>query len=598
MAVPEIWLEVGYDYTFYWDGNVPRVIPRHEFNHDDKVIFIIHITVPDGLGASTLTGYDYSVVDGKQENKHEWEVPGFSPSWTWAYIYFAGSFEDSQPAEGFGAGYFGYGERDLYVYINEIWNGWLSKPYHINVRPPPCTTGCEVSCQETCELSCQETCELSCQETCELSCQETCELSCQEACEVSCQEACELSIQETKQDFIDKIQEYGEGRPINLKRIDNYFCFVNRWGYNIWEKTPYLIYTEYDPKTKTYNRRIEIRKIAEENPPTKASNIKFYRNGNETDRMDKDWADARAEELYCKEACEVSCQAFCERVCQETCEVFCQTNEEIMTKADFISQIKATGKGAKIDLSKIPAATEGWRNKWCHFMPQQASIAYHEYIGSDLRKCVFIRNIDKDNPPSKTSNINFGKGKGDDAWIGVPTIDKTWAKTQIAKLPFCTEACEVSCQEACELSCQETCELSCQEACKVSCQEACELSCQEACELSCQETCELFCQETCELSCQGYCETACEIECQQALKTIGCPIAVIADGTELTDNLGPIREFRDKVLNKYGFKWFVNMYYGFITEKMSPFLYRHQTLRRIGRIVLRGLLWFLQRKKG
>jgi len=157
----------------------------------------------------------------------------------------------------------------------------------------------------------------------------------------------------------------------------------------------------------------------------------------------------------------------------------------------------------------------------------------------------------------------------------------------------CQEACEVSCQEACELSCQETCEFSCQEACEVSCQEACELSCQETCEFSCQEACEVSCQEACELSCQG----SCEIECQQALKTIGCPIAVIADGTELTDNLGPIREFRDKVLNKYGFKWFVNMYYGFITEKLSPFLYKHQTFRRIGRIVLRGLLWFLQRRR-
>ena len=125
------------------------------------------------------------------------------------------------------------------------------------------------------------------------------------------------------------------------------------------------------------------------------------------------------------------------------------------------------------------------------------------------------------------------------------------------------------------------------------CQETCEVSCQETCEFSCQETCEVSCQEACELFCQG----SCEIECQQALKTIGCPIAVIADGTELTDNLGPIREFRDKVLNKYGFKWFVNMYYGYITEKMSPFLYRHQTLRRIGRIVLRGLLWFLQRRR-
>ena len=150
---------------------------------------------------------------------------------------------------------------------------------------------------------------------------------------------------------------------------------------------------------------------------------------------------------------------------------------------------------------------------------------------------------------------------------------------------------------ACETECQTGCMVSCEEACKVECQETCKVECQTGCMVSCEEWCKIHCQDICETTCETACETACEVECQTILETLGCPVAVVANGTELVDALGPIREFRDTVLKKYAIGChFIKLYYNQLTEWLSPFLAKHDLPRRLGQIFIRGVLWCLRRK--
>jgi hypothetical protein len=73
----------------------------------------------------------------------------------------------------------------------------------------------------------------------------------------------------------------------------------------------------------------------------------------------------------------------------------------------------------------------------------------------------------------------------------------------------------------------------------------------------------------------------------RSVECLLCPIAVIAQGTELVDALGPIREFRDRYLksNRVGRK-FVSFYYGALTSWLSPLLMRHNQLKRVGRMFI------------
>jgi len=201
-------------------------------------------------------------------------------------------------------------------------------------------------------------------------------------------------------------------------------------------------------------------------------------------------------------------------------------------------------------------------------------------------------------------------------------IDHRWVLSQANSPECCQTGCEVSCQTGCEISCQETCEVSCQETCELACQTECELGCEVGCEVSCQETCEISCQETCEVTCETACqknceewcqihcqeiceticetacETGCEVKCQTTLEILGCPVAVVANGTELVDALGPFREFRDTVLKKYAIgRHFIKLYYNQLTEWLSPFLAKHESFKRLGQIFIRGVLWCLRSPK-
>jgi hypothetical protein len=75
-----------------------------------------------------------------------------------------------------------------------------------------------------------------------------------------------------------------------------------------------------------------------------------------------------------------------------------------------------------------------------------------------------------------------------------------------------------------------------------------------------------------------------------------CPIACVCMGTPLIDQLGPIREFRDEVLkrSRAGLT-FVSLYYGKLSPHLSPLLEKSETLRRAGRILVRGILWRLKK---
>ena len=75
-----------------------------------------------------------------------------------------------------------------------------------------------------------------------------------------------------------------------------------------------------------------------------------------------------------------------------------------------------------------------------------------------------------------------------------------------------------------------------------------------------------------------------------------CPIACVCMGTPLIDNLGPIREFRDKTLKftRAG-KKFVDVYYDQLTPFLSPVLMKSLSLRKAGREVVKGILYFLKK---
>jgi len=83
-------------------------------------------------------------------------------------------------------------------------------------------------------------------------------------------------------------------------------------------------------------------------------------------------------------------------------------------------------------------------------------------------------------------------------------------------------------------------------------------------------------------------------ECKEAEpgKKAACPIACVCMGTPLIDQLGPIREFRDEVLKRSRAGLiFVSLYYGKMSPHLSPLLEKSETLRRVGRMLVRGLLW-------
>ena len=76
-----------------------------------------------------------------------------------------------------------------------------------------------------------------------------------------------------------------------------------------------------------------------------------------------------------------------------------------------------------------------------------------------------------------------------------------------------------------------------------------------------------------------------------------CPIACVCMGTPLIDQLGPIREFRDEVLKRSRAGLiFVSLYYGKLSPHLSPLLEKSETLRRVGRTLVRGVLRRLKKK--
>ena len=75
-----------------------------------------------------------------------------------------------------------------------------------------------------------------------------------------------------------------------------------------------------------------------------------------------------------------------------------------------------------------------------------------------------------------------------------------------------------------------------------------------------------------------------------------CPIACVCMGTPLIDQLGPIREFRDEVLKRSRAGLiFVSLYYGKLSPHLSPLLEKSEMLRRVGRILVRGILWIVRK---
>ena len=77
-----------------------------------------------------------------------------------------------------------------------------------------------------------------------------------------------------------------------------------------------------------------------------------------------------------------------------------------------------------------------------------------------------------------------------------------------------------------------------------------------------------------------------------------CPFAVIAQGTDLVDFLGPLRAFRDNVLKQsYVGRKFVKFYYGKLTPFLSPILLRHVRLKRLIRPFVRILVWLIVHKR-
>ena len=86
---------------------------------------------------------------------------------------------------------------------------------------------------------------------------------------------------------------------------------------------------------------------------------------------------------------------------------------------------------------------------------------------------------------------------------------------------------------------------------------------------------------------------------EYSMECLKCPFAVIAQGTDLVDFLGPVREFRDTVLKQsYAGRKFISLYYHKLTPFLSPILLRHALLKRVIRPFVRILVWSLSRKGG
>jgi len=85
---------------------------------------------------------------------------------------------------------------------------------------------------------------------------------------------------------------------------------------------------------------------------------------------------------------------------------------------------------------------------------------------------------------------------------------------------------------------------------------------------------------------------------QESKPPFPCPIACVCMGTPLIDNLGPIREFRDKILKSIRpGKKFIDIYYNRLTPLLSPVLMKSTVLRKIGQQVVKLLLFLTDRKK-
>jgi len=107
----------------------------------------------------------------------------------------------------------------------------------------------------------------------------------------------------------------------------------------------------------------------------------------------------------------------------------------IMTKQEFIDKIREIGQDRAINLDELPR--EGSiANKWFYFPTAPPPyISYYEYKDGKPYLGIEIYNIDKRNPPSDTSDIQFLKGAGE-TWESVETIDWDWAVARIKELPF------------------------------------------------------------------------------------------------------------------------------------------------------------------
>lgn len=77
-------------------------------------------------------------------------------------------------------------------------------------------------------------------------------------------------------------------------------------------------------------------------------------------------------------------------------------------------------------------------------------------------------------------------------------------------------------------------------------------------------------------------------EAEVPIEELKCPIACVCVGTDLIDELGPLREFRDGVLKRMWIgRKFIGFYYNNLNKYLTPILGRYGILKRIGRIFIR-----------
>ena len=88
-----------------------------------------------------------------------------------------------------------------------------------------------------------------------------------------------------------------------------------------------------------------------------------------------------------------------------------------------------------------------------------------------------------------------------------------------------------------------------------------------------------------------YYERTCPAEEEVEEAKIQCPIACVCMGTNLIDELGPLREFRDGILKRTSMgRKLIGFYYGNLNKYLTPILNKHNVLKRIGRNVIRLLV--------